>query len=157
MTATECPFCNLPEKRIWVQTDSAIAFLDNFPVSLGHTLVIPGDHIGALMELPENDLKEIWELVAHVRKLLIEKYNPATINNAVARQRVQKALDNKALIDKFVAQQGGALKVSLQDASLDINKMIELIYQLARKIDSFESYAQGNQTTNAVAIPLFDR
>ena len=59
-----------------------------------------------------------------VRRMLIEKYNPATINNAVARQRVQKALDNKALIDKFVAQQGGALKVSLQDASLDINKMI---------------------------------
>ena len=80
MTATECPFCNLAEDRIWVQTDSAIAFLDNFPVSLGHTLVIPGDHIGALMELPENDLKEIWELVAHVRKLLIEKYHPDGFN-----------------------------------------------------------------------------
>ena len=80
MTATECPFCNLAEERIWVQTDSAIAFLDNFPVSPGHTLVIPADHIGALMELPENDLKEIWELVAHVRKLLIEKYKPDGFN-----------------------------------------------------------------------------
>jgi diadenosine tetraphosphate (Ap4A) HIT family hydrolase len=80
MTATECPFCNLAEDRIWVQTDSAIAFLDNFPVSPGHTLVIPGDHIGALMELPENDLNEIWSLVAHVRKLLIEKYKPDGFN-----------------------------------------------------------------------------
>jgi len=80
MTATECPFCNLAEDRIWVQTDSAIAFLDNFPVSPGHTLVIPGDHIGALMELPENDLKEVWELVAHVRKQLIEKYKPDGFN-----------------------------------------------------------------------------
>jgi diadenosine tetraphosphate (Ap4A) HIT family hydrolase len=80
MTATECPFCNLAENRIWVQTDSAIAFLDNFPVSPGHTLVIPGDHIGALMELPENDFKEIWELVAHVRKLLIEKDKPDGFN-----------------------------------------------------------------------------
>ena len=80
MTSTECPFCNLSEDRIWVQTDSAIAFLDNFPVSLGHTLVIPGDHIGALMELPENDLNEIWSLVAHVRKLLIEKYKPDAFN-----------------------------------------------------------------------------
>jgi diadenosine tetraphosphate (Ap4A) HIT family hydrolase len=83
MTKTECPFCNLAEERIWVQTDSAIAFLDNFPVSLGHTLVIPADHIGALMELPENDLKEIWELVAHVRKMLIEKYHPDGFNIGV--------------------------------------------------------------------------
>lgn len=89
-----------------------------------------------------------------VRRMLVEKYNPSTINNAVARQRVQKALDYKGLIDKFVAQQGGALKVSLQDASLDINKMIELIYQLARKIDSFEALAQGNQTSVTVISDL---
>jgi diadenosine tetraphosphate (Ap4A) HIT family hydrolase len=63
-----------------VQTDSAIAILDNSPVSPGHTLVIPGNHIGALMELPENDLNEIWSLVAHVRKLLIEKYKPDGFN-----------------------------------------------------------------------------
>jgi diadenosine tetraphosphate (Ap4A) HIT family hydrolase len=80
MTATECPFCNLAEDRIWLQTDSAIAFLDNFPVSPGHTLVAPGDHVGALMELPENDLNEIWSLVAHVRKLLLEKYKPDGFN-----------------------------------------------------------------------------
>jgi len=96
MTVTECPFCNLPEDRIWVQTDSAIAFPDNFPVSPGHTLVIPGDHIGALMELPENDFKEIWELVAHVRKLLIEKYKPDGFNigineGAAAGQTVDHA------------------------------------------------------------------
>jgi hypothetical protein len=89
-----------------------------------------------------------------VRRMLIEKYNPATINNVVARQRVQKALDYKALIDKFIGQQDGAFKVSLQDAALDINKMIELIYQLARKIDAFEIYAQGNQTSNTVASDL---
>ena len=80
MTPTECPFCNLPEGRIWLQTDSAIALLDNFPVSPGHTLVVPGDHVGGLMELPENDLSEIWSLVAHVRKLLLEKYKPNGFN-----------------------------------------------------------------------------
>ncbi len=32
------------------------------------------------MELPENDLNEIWSLVAHVRKLLIEKYKPDGFN-----------------------------------------------------------------------------
>ena len=76
MNKIECPFCNVAEDRILVQTYSAIALLDKFPISPGHTLVIPGDHIAALMELPENDLNEIWLLVAYVRKLLIEKYKP---------------------------------------------------------------------------------
>jgi diadenosine tetraphosphate (Ap4A) HIT family hydrolase len=80
MIKTECPFCNLAEDRIWVHNDSAIALLDNFPVSPGHTLVIPEDHIGTLMELPENDLNNIWALVAHGRKLLIEMYKPDGFN-----------------------------------------------------------------------------
>jgi diadenosine tetraphosphate (Ap4A) HIT family hydrolase len=80
MTAPECPFCHLAEDRIWLQTDSAFALLDNYPVSPGHTHVVPGDHVGALMELPENDLNEIWSLVVHVRKLLLEKYKPDGFN-----------------------------------------------------------------------------
>lgn len=80
MTAPECPFCHLAEERIWLQTDVAVAFLDKFPVSLGHTLVIPEHHVGALMELPENDQTEIWSLVAHVRKELLEKYKPDEFN-----------------------------------------------------------------------------
>lgn len=43
MTVPECPFCHLEEARIWLQTDVAVAFLDKFPVSPGHTLVIPED------------------------------------------------------------------------------------------------------------------
>jgi len=80
MTATECPFCQLAEDRIWLQTDSAIALLDNYPVSPGHTLVVPGDHVGALMDLPENEQNEIWSLVARVRKLLLEKFKPDGFN-----------------------------------------------------------------------------
>ena len=80
MPTKACPFCNLATDRIWVQTDSAIAFLDGFPVSPGHTLIIPDQHIGALMELPEKDLNEIWSLVALVRVLLIEKYKPNGFN-----------------------------------------------------------------------------
>ena len=52
MIKTECAFSNLAEDRIWVHNDSAIAFLDGFPVSDGHTLVIPEDQIGNVMELP---------------------------------------------------------------------------------------------------------
>ena len=80
MNATECPFCNLPEEHVLARTDMAVAFYDRFPVSPGHVLVIPEDHIGSLLELPEKDLTELWSLVAYVRNLLKEKYQPAGFN-----------------------------------------------------------------------------
>ena len=87
MSTTACPFCHLAEARIWVQTDSAVAVLDEFPVSPGHTLIIPEAHLSTLLELSENDLNEIWALVAHVRKQLIEKYQPAGFNIGINEGR----------------------------------------------------------------------
>jgi len=89
-----------------------------------------------------------------VQRMLAEKYNPASIHNTVARQRLQRALDYKDQIDKFVSQQGGALKASLEQTASDINDMIGLIYRLARKIDTFETYAQTNQNRNTVASDI---
>jgi hypothetical protein len=89
-----------------------------------------------------------------VQRMLAEKYNPASIRNTVARQRLQRALDYKDQIDKFVGQQAGALKVSLQQTASDINDMIGLIYRLARKIDTFETYSQTNQNRNTVASDI---
>ena len=89
-----------------------------------------------------------------VQRMLTEKYSPASIHNTIARQRLQKALDYKDQIDKFVGQQGGALKASLEQTASDINDMIGLIYRLARKIDTFEMYAQTNQNRNTVASDI---
>ena len=80
MNATECPFCNLPEKDVLARTDMAVAFYDRFPVSPGHVLVIPEDHVGSLLELPEKDLTELWSLVAYIRNQLTEQYQPAGFN-----------------------------------------------------------------------------
>lgn len=80
MTVPDCPFCNLSEDRVWLRTDKAISFYDNYPVSPGHALVIPKLHIAALMELPDQDLHEIWTLVGQVRTLLKEKFKPAGFN-----------------------------------------------------------------------------
>ena len=80
MNAIDCPFCSLPEEQVLARTDMAIAFYDRFPVSPGHVLVIPEDHIGSLLELPEKDLTELWSLVAYIRNLLQEKYQPAGFN-----------------------------------------------------------------------------
>ncbi len=79
-----------------------------------------------------------------VEQMLTERFNPASINNALARERLRKALDYKALIDKFVEAQGGAFKVSLQQTTSEINDWVGQIYRLARSIDTFESNAAVN-------------
>ena len=80
MNAIECPFCNLPEEQVLARTDMAVAFYDRFPVSRGQVLVIPEDHIGSLLELPEKDLTELWSLVAYIRNQLKVQYQPAGFN-----------------------------------------------------------------------------
>jgi diadenosine tetraphosphate (Ap4A) HIT family hydrolase len=73
----------LANERIWLDTDTVIAVLDGFPISEGHSLVIPKHHVELLFDLPEDELMEVWSLVAKVRQLLQKKYQPDGFNIGV--------------------------------------------------------------------------
>jgi diadenosine tetraphosphate (Ap4A) HIT family hydrolase len=45
-----CPFCTLPADRIVASNALALVIRDGFPVSPGHTLVIPKRHVGSFFE-----------------------------------------------------------------------------------------------------------
>ena len=79
----QCPFCSLLKERIWLETDAAVAVLDGFPVSDGHSLAIPKRHVELLFDLPEGELMEVWALVGKVRRLLQQKYKPDGFNIGV--------------------------------------------------------------------------
>lgn len=66
-----------------METEHSIAFLDGYPVSEGHALVIPKRHAPILHDLPANELNDVWALVAKVRGLLKEKHNPDGVNIGV--------------------------------------------------------------------------
>ena len=51
-----CPFCALPPERIIEQTPLALAIRDGFPVSPGHTLIIPRRHVGSCFEITAEEL-----------------------------------------------------------------------------------------------------
>ena len=70
-----------------METETAVAVLDGFPVSEGHSLVIPKRHFEALFELPEAELLQVWTLVAEVRQLLKTKHNPDGFNIGVNEGR----------------------------------------------------------------------
>lgn len=73
---SECPFCSWPEDRIWLESEGAIVVPDNYPAAEGHCLVLPRAHVKSLWELSLDDQTEVWDLVAEVRAVLVDRYSP---------------------------------------------------------------------------------
>ena len=80
----ECIFCQIVKKKIPSQilfeSDTNLAFLDIFPVSKGHTIVVPKNHYNNLEDIPVNELTELYETVKSLsslihKKLKIDGYN----------------------------------------------------------------------------------
>jgi diadenosine tetraphosphate (Ap4A) HIT family hydrolase len=56
------------------------AFPDGFPLSQGHTLVIPRRHVTSLFELPVEVQQDIWQLVSAVRQQIATTYGAIAFN-----------------------------------------------------------------------------
>lgn len=76
----DCPFCRLEKNRIRLESEVAVAFLDGFPLTEGHTLVIPKLHIASLFELTEKEQAAVWAMVAEVRAMLTAELQPDGFN-----------------------------------------------------------------------------
>jgi diadenosine tetraphosphate (Ap4A) HIT family hydrolase len=76
-----CPFCNLdPDVHIWLEKETCIAIKDSFPVSTGHTLIIPKDHISSYFDLSAEVQCACWETVNEMKAVLEKKYRPDGFN-----------------------------------------------------------------------------
>ena len=75
-----CPFCNVSAESIVAESRHALAFRDRYPVSRGHTLVIPKVHGKSLFALHAQVQADVWRLVAEVRDELRSAVNPDGFN-----------------------------------------------------------------------------
>lgn len=75
-----CPFCHVPEGEVLVGSEMALAFLDHFPISNGHTLIVPRSHIASFFYLRAEMQAAIWQLVAEVRPVLMERFGVESFN-----------------------------------------------------------------------------
>ena len=75
-----CPFCRLEISRILISNQYGMAFRDGFPISPGHTLIIPRQHVASLFDLTTEERQSLWELVAAVRTNLMEEFHPDGFN-----------------------------------------------------------------------------
>ena len=64
---------------------NAIAFLDAYPVTNGHTLVVPRRHVSSIYELPANEQSELRETVLMTRALLMDRYKVDLTNPRFSR------------------------------------------------------------------------
>ena len=84
MKVLECPFCSIAEQMpidvILIENEHSLAFRDLYPISKGHTLVIPKEHIEDYFHLSSEQTQSIWSLVAEIKELLQESYKPDGFN-----------------------------------------------------------------------------
>jgi diadenosine tetraphosphate (Ap4A) HIT family hydrolase len=79
-TKDSCPFCVALPERIVTAGAHYRSIRDGFPVSPGHTLVIPLRHVLRLDELTFEESAALWRGVLETRKRLLEELHPAGFN-----------------------------------------------------------------------------
>jgi diadenosine tetraphosphate (Ap4A) HIT family hydrolase len=77
-----CPFCQC-RHSILAETKLSFAVLDNFPVSKGHSLVIPKRHVSTVWDLTADEYTNVFSLVRQVKDLIQKKFDPQGINVGV--------------------------------------------------------------------------
>ena len=81
--SASCPFCSLPESRVLLSTPHFKVIRDGFPISPGHTLVIPHRHVGSLFALEEAEFAALWPVLQWVRSDLQAEFAPDSVNVGV--------------------------------------------------------------------------
>lgn len=74
--ASECVFCNVAPNQVVTDDRHSLAFLDRYPITAGHTLVVPKRHVESIFDLPQNELSSVWRLVGEVREQLKAEFQP---------------------------------------------------------------------------------
>ena len=82
MAGMDCIFCRLNRSTL-AETKLSLACLDSFPVSKGHTLVIPKRHVVSLWEMTTEEYTDAFALVRQVKDVLQEQFNPQGFNVGV--------------------------------------------------------------------------
>lgn len=78
--AEGCPFCNPDQAAILLANDYARAVPDAFPVTPGHTLIVPKRHVVSIFETTRDEQMALFDLLAQARELLLQAHHPEGFN-----------------------------------------------------------------------------
>ena len=75
-----CRFCNLSCTDIVIANELAVVSRDSYPVSPGHTLVIPKRHVGSFFDTTTEERLALMELIDQAKLALDREFHPAAYN-----------------------------------------------------------------------------
>jgi diadenosine tetraphosphate (Ap4A) HIT family hydrolase len=75
-----CRFCNLSSADIVIANELAVVSRDSYPVSPGHTLVIPKRHVGSFFDTTTEERLALLELIDKAKLELDREFHPAAYN-----------------------------------------------------------------------------
>jgi diadenosine tetraphosphate (Ap4A) HIT family hydrolase len=75
-----CPFCNVDNSRIILANAYAISIYDGYPVSPGHSLIIPKRHIASIFEATKEEQAGLLHMLAELQEILVKEHNPDGFN-----------------------------------------------------------------------------
>ena len=80
VTTMTCPFCLLPPERIVFANLHGVVIRDGFPVSPGHTLIIPRRHVGSFFEIDTAERDALMVLLEEAKRRLDKEFKPDGYN-----------------------------------------------------------------------------
>ena len=66
----DCPFCNLDQERIIQEYEFFNVVRDLYPVTEGHTLIIPKRYVESFFELTKEESKSLIEILSEQKEKL---------------------------------------------------------------------------------------
>lgn len=75
-----CPFCTLPPGRALIADDHALVMRDAYPVTPGHTLVIPRRHVDSFFDTTADERASLLRLLERAKLQLDHEFSPSAYN-----------------------------------------------------------------------------
>jgi len=86
--SNNCVFCSLDKERVVDQCDLTVTFRDGYPVSPGHTLIIPKRHVTTFFSLTEDEQVAINKAIQKSKINLDTEFSPNGYNIGINNGKV---------------------------------------------------------------------
>ena len=75
-----CIFCNIEQERVLAENELCFAIRDGFPVSDGHTLIIPKRHVANYFDLTDEEVMAMQVMMKKLKSQLDTELSPDAYN-----------------------------------------------------------------------------
>lgn len=75
-----CPFCTLANRTVVGESELAVAVRDDFPLSPGHTLIVPRRHTASFFSITAEERNALFELLDAAKAALDAEFRPDGYN-----------------------------------------------------------------------------